>query len=186
MTVTNGVRPDLKAEIVAMAAHGAVGQRRKYTNAPYWVHCREVAGLVGEHVDDGLLVAAAWMHDTIEDTKLTAEDLSAMFPERTVLWVLEVTDVAKPIDGNREARSTINREHLARASPGGKTIKLADLISNTASIIEFDLAFAKVYLEEKRLLLPVLRGGNEALYNRAVDSLVRAETELMHRSLQRV
>lgn len=177
------MRPDEKAEVVAMAAHNAVGQRRKYTNAPYWVHTQEVARTVAFYVDDPLLTAAAHMHDVLEDTKTTEDDLRQMFPEVVVRWVLEVTDVSTSYDGPREVRKEIDRAHLAKASCGGKSIKLADLISNTRSIVEFDLHFAKVYLEEKRLLLPFLRGGNEDLFNSAVETLVAAERELMHRSL---
>lgn len=172
------------ARAYAMAAHAAVGQRRKYTNAPYWVHTQEVADTVARYVGDPLLTAAAELHDVIEDTKVTAEDLKYVFPLRVVQWVLEVTDVAKHEDGNRARRSEINRAHLAQASAGGKTIKLADLCSNTRSIVEFDPSFAKVYLEEKRLLLPHLRGGNEGLYNLAVRVLKDAETEMLQRALQ--
>lgn len=171
------------ARVYSMAAHSAVGQRRKYTMAPYWVHTQEVASTVARHVDDSMLVAAAHLHDTLEDTQCTVKDLSDVFPERVVRWVMEVTDVAKPEDGNRAVRSEMNRKHLAQASVGGKTIKLADLISNTRSIVDFDPAFAIVYLEEKRKLLMDLRAGNEALYNLAVRTLVEAETELMQRSL---
>ncbi len=178
------MRPDELAKLVSMVVHNAVGQRRKYTNAPYWVHTREVAEMVGAYVGDGLLVAAAHLHDTLEDTQTTAEDLSAMFPERVVLWVLEVTDKARKEDGNRAVRAEINRNHLALASSGGKSIKLADLISNTRSIVEFDLNFAPVYLEEKRQLLPLLRGGNKALFSPAVETLVAAETEIVHRALE--
>lgn len=177
------MRPDENARIVAIAAHNAVGQRRKYTGAPYWVHCREVALMIERHVGDGLLVAAAWMHDVLEDTQTTANDLREMFPAQTVLWVIEVTDVAKPEDGNRAARMAINRAHLAKASTGGKSIKLADLISNTRTISEFDPNFARVYLEEKALLLPLLRGGNEALFQLATVSLAEAERALVQRAL---
>ena len=53
------------------------------------------------------------------------------------------------------------------ATPEAKTIKLADLIDNTKSIVEHDPRFAKVYLEEKRLLLEVLKDGDETLWQQA-------------------
>jgi hypothetical protein len=57
--------------------------------------------------------------------------------------------------------------HLAGASPRAKTIKLADLIDNSRSIVERDPDFAKVYLAEKRELLAVLTDGDETLLNQA-------------------
>ena len=56
-----------KAQVYAMAAHAAVGQRRKYTNDPYIVHPAEVAkivaGVPGSTPD---MVAAAWLHDVVK------------------------------------------------------------------------------------------------------------------------
>lgn len=77
--------------------------------------------------------------------------------------VIEVTDVSRPSDGNRAARKAKDRDHLAKASPDAQTIKLADLISNTQSIVEHDPAFARVYLAEKEALLDVLTRGNAML-----------------------
>lgn len=68
-----------------------------------------------------------------------------------------LTDVSRPEDGNRAARKKLDREHLAKATPEVKTIKLADLIHNTESIVAHDPKFAEVYLEEKRALLSVLK-----------------------------
>jgi hypothetical protein len=74
-----------------------------------------------------------------------------------------LTDVSKPEDGNRAERKALDREYIANATPDAKTIKLADIISNCSSIIKHDPEFAKVYLEEKRLLLEVLTEGDERL-----------------------
>jgi len=58
--------------------------------------------------------------------------------------------------------------HLSTASPEAQTVKLADLISNTRSIVEHDPVFAKVYMREKLLLLDVLHRGNKLLFDRAM------------------
>lgn len=70
-------------------------------------------------------------------------------------------------DGLRKHRKAKDREHTAKASPQAKTIKLADLIDNTRSIVERDPEFAKVYLAEKALLLEVLRDGDATLWKMA-------------------
>jgi hypothetical protein len=74
-----------------------------------------------------------------------------------------LTDVSKPEDGPRWYRKKLDREHTAAAPAEAQTIKLADLISNTKSIMAHDPKFAKVYLEEKRLLLDVMTRGDAGL-----------------------
>jgi GrpB-like predicted nucleotidyltransferase (UPF0157 family) len=64
-------------------------------------------------------------------------------------------------------RKAIDLQHTAAAPPEAKTVKLADLISNTQSIVKYDPKFAKIYLEEKRRLLTVLGDGDATLFARA-------------------
>jgi (p)ppGpp synthase/HD superfamily hydrolase len=153
-----------KAQVYAMAAHAAVGQRRKYTNEPYIVHPAEVAkivaGVPGATPD---MVAAAWLHDVVEDTGCTYNDIHMGFGTDIATLVGWLTDVSKPEDGPRWYRKKMDREHTAAAPAEAQTIKLADLISNTKSIMAHDPKFAKVYLEEKRLLLDVMTQGDAGL-----------------------
>jgi (p)ppGpp synthase/HD superfamily hydrolase len=153
-----------KAQVYAMAAHAAVGQRRKYTNEPYIVHPAEVAkivaGVPGSTPD---MVAAAWLHDVVEDTGCTYNDIHMGFGTDIATLVGWLTDVSKPEDGPRWFRKKMDREHTAAAPAEAQTIKLADLISNTKSIMAHDEKFAKVYLEEKRLLLDVMTRGDAGL-----------------------
>lgn len=153
-----------KAQVFAMAAHAAVGQKRKYTNEPYIVHPAEVAAIVasvpGSTPD---MVAAAWLHDVIEDTGCTFTDVHMAFGIDIATIVDWLTDVSRPEDGNRAARKAIDRAHTAEAPAEAQTIKLADLISNSRSIVQHDPTFAKVYLEEKRMLLEVMTKGDPSL-----------------------
>lgn len=64
---------------------------------------------------------------------------------------------------------------LLRVQGNSKSIKLADLIDNTKSIVEFDKNFAKVYIREKEELLFVLEGGDQRLMDMAVKSLFEAK-----------
>ena len=157
-----------KAQVYAMAAHAAVGQKRKYTGEPYIVHPAEVASIVarvpGATPD---MVAAAWLHDVIEDTGCTFTDVHMAFGIDIATMVNWLTDVSKPEDGPRWYRKKLDREHTAQAPAEVQTIKLADLISNSKSIMEHDPKFAKVYLEEKRLLLSVLTRGDRGLHAEA-------------------
>lgn len=143
-------------------------QARKYTGEPYINHCVEVAQLVASVTCDVNAICAALCHDLIEDTDVTYDFLA----KSALAWpvanlVLEVTDVSRPSDGNRALRKRIDRQYLAGASARGQTIKLADLISNSQSIAQHDPDFAKIYMQEKSLLLPHLKKGDETLWHRA-------------------
>jgi (p)ppGpp synthase/HD superfamily hydrolase len=157
---------DLPAAALAFAlrAHGA--QIRKFTREPYVNHCRAVAATVAEYASDPEVIAAALLHDTVEDTATTADDIRAAFGDRVASLVLELTDVSRPEDGNRKARKELDRRHLARSSPEGATVKLADIIDNVPSVVEHDKDFARVYLAEMRRLLQVLKHGNADLWRR--------------------
>jgi (p)ppGpp synthase/HD superfamily hydrolase len=155
------------AKTFAIAAHAAVGQKRKYTGEPYHVHCMEVAWTCLDAQFPVHVVAAALLHDVLEDTKVERETLKTLFGEATAQLVEEVTDVSRPEDGNRAARKAIDREHMSKASYYGKTIKLADMLSNSKDIADHDPKFARTYLPEMVLLLPSLEGGNRILFERA-------------------
>ena len=155
-----------KARVFATAAHGAAAQLRKYTMEPYIVHPREVAGIVAQHGGSDVQVAAAWLHDVVEDTGVTIEVIREEFGTEVADLVGWLTDVSRPEQGNRATRKAIDRAHSAMAPAEAQTVKLADLISNCTSIREHDENFAKTYFEEKRLLLEVLTKGNPVLYER--------------------
>lgn len=140
-----------RARMFATAAHA--GQVRKYTGEPYVIHCREVATLIAEHGGCAEQIAAAWLHDTVEDTPVAIELIRDEFGLCVATLVEGLTDVSKSEDGNRAARKALDRAHTAAQSQACKQIKLCDLISNTRSIAAHDPDFARVYLQEKRLLL---------------------------------
>jgi len=159
-----------KAKRFAVVAHG--DQKRKYTKQPYVVHPFAVGKLLATVTDDEEIIAAGILHDVVEDTYATGTDIKIFFGDRVQKLVLEVTDVSKPSDGNREIRKELDRQHIASSSPDGKTIKLADLIDNTYSIVEFDPDFAKVYMREKNKLLDILTEGNPELLKIAQDHVM--------------
>lgn len=156
-----------KAMIFAFNKHSEVNHKRKYSGKHYIVHPAAVAGLVREVQHTPQMLAAAWLHDTVEDTNATLEQVKTLFGHEVYLLVEMLTDVSKPKDGNRKTRKEIDRQHLAKASPEAKTIKLADLIHNSKSITKNDPGFAKVYMQEMRDLLEVLKTGDSDLWNRA-------------------
>lgn len=149
-----------KAEQFAYQKH--LGQRRKYTDEPYISHCRTVAQLVAGETPDPEVVAAAFLHDTLEDTNTSVEELREVFGPKIATLVLEVTDMYTPElypSKNRAARKKLECERIKHISPEAKLIKLCDLMDNTSSIVRHDPNFAVVYLREKADMLEAMGYG---------------------------
>lgn len=136
------------------------GQRRKYTGSPYADHLAEVAGIVAtiDHSED--MIAVAWLHDTVEDTDVTLGEIELEFGTLVAIGVSGLTDCET---GNRAERKRQSRDRLAACAGWIQSIKCADLISNTSSIVMHDPKFAVTYLEEKRLLLEVMTKADPGL-----------------------
>lgn len=168
-----------RAALYSRAAHTAAGQLRKYTHEPYWHHPAAVAVIIqGVNYTDEML-AAAFLHDVVEDTAVTIADIEREFGTIVAGYVFELTDqFADSALGNREFRKTAERERLRYIHPNAQTIKYADLIDNTASIVAHDPAFARVYLNEKRELLNVMVDGDPTLWQRAWGTMVEGESKL--------
>jgi (p)ppGpp synthase/HD superfamily hydrolase len=160
----------LLAQGFAMCAHR--NQRRKHEDLPCIVHCERVARTVAEYTDDANVIAAAMIHDVLEDTDVTAEEMQRVFGDAITDLVLEVTDASRP--GEKEK----DREHLAMSSAGGATIKLAELIDNCVGIARHDKRFAPVYLCEAQEILQVLKHGDKLLWERARTMLADARAML--------
>lgn len=158
----------IRARRFATKAHA--GQTRKYTGESYIWHPVAVAGLVAMTDDASpAIVVAALLHDVVEDCAVTLGEIRSEFGPIITDLVNAVTDQSRPSDGNRAVRKAIDREHIAKASPSAKTIKLADLIDNAASITAHDPDFAQVYMREKAALLDVLSVGDPWLFAWATE-----------------
>jgi (p)ppGpp synthase/HD superfamily hydrolase len=106
------------------------------------------------------------LHDCIEDQQVNSVYLDAHFGPVVADGVGWLSDLEQ---GNRESRKRQSRERLSHAPGWIQTIKCADLISNTSSIVQHDPKFAITYLEEKRLLLQVLTKADRRLWQLAWD-----------------
>lgn len=118
------------------AARQHIGQRRKGERAePYINHLTEVAALLAEATDgsDPVLVMGGLLHDTLEDTDSTYEDLVQRFGPEVAALVAEVTD-DKSL--RKEERKRLQVEKAAGKSPRARMLKIADKTSNLRSLIE--------------------------------------------------
>jgi (p)ppGpp synthase/HD superfamily hydrolase len=120
----------LVSEAADFAARRHSGMARKGRgNEPYVNHLAEVANLLATATDgtDAELVAAGWLHDTVEDTKTTREELAQKFSKRVATLVVDVTDDMTLPKDQRRRQQIIDAPNK---SPGAKLIKIADKISN--------------------------------------------------------
>lgn len=159
-----------KAALFAAKAHA--GQVRKYSGDPYIVHPIHVAHMVATGGHSPEMVAAAMLHDTVEDCGVTYEELRQQFGHEVEDLVFWLTDPPKGTSGlNRAQRKAACRERMEIAPADAQTIKYADLLSNGPSIVANDPDFAKVYIGEMTALLNVMTRGDGELRGQCWDMI---------------
>jgi len=159
----------LKAIEFASRKHST--QRRKDKDAsPYINHPIAVAHLVADTggISDVVTLMAAVLHDTIEDTETTAEELEAEFGPAVRKVVEELTDDKKL---EKEERKQLQVTHAPRLSDRAKAIKLADKIANVQDVTDappakWDLTRRVEYLDWTERVVAGCRGANTALEKR--------------------
>ncbi|MEE8059969.1 MAG: HD domain-containing protein [Pseudomonadales bacterium] len=160
-----------RAKRFARLAHSSINHVRKYSGQRYTVHTEEVARLVAATGVDDATVAAALLHDVIEDKGVTETTLRPIFGDDITSLVLEVTNISRSEDGNRQYRKALDLAHIANASNRGQSIKAADIIENTCDLLNNDPAFSLVYFPEKLAQLGVLNEANPALLKKAYANI---------------
>ncbi|HTE50109.1 MAG TPA: HD domain-containing protein [Kofleriaceae bacterium] len=112
-----------RARARAIAAHGD----QRYGDQPYRVHLEHVEEVVRRFPHTPVMRAAAWLHDAVEDTPLTIEEVAAELGDEVAAIVAAVTD--QP-GANRKERKARTLAVLRAASPEARAVKLADRIAN--------------------------------------------------------
>jgi (p)ppGpp synthase/HD superfamily hydrolase len=155
----------LRAAKFAAIKHA--GQFRKFghSDEPYIVHPSRVAGRVAVMpYSTEEMVAAAWLHDVMEDTDCTVAMLSFKFGTEVSELVQQLTNTSKQVAGlNRAERKQLDRKRLSGVSSSAKIIKLLDRIDNLEDLLNDNLApvsFVNTYKAESKLLLGVLCGAD--------------------------
>ena len=171
------MRSSLVKRAAKFAKHAHRSQLRRYTNEPYFVHLDEVAKLCARHACSKRAIAAAYLHDTIEDQPVTYEDLIGEFGKDVADIVRDLTDVPATA-GSRKERKAMDLARLAAAGAEAQTIKCADMISNTSSIVRHDVGFARTYLPEIRAALTVMTRADPKMRELAWNSLIKGEGEI--------
>ena len=148
----NVMKNALVVKAAEFAAQKHEGQIRKGRDeCPYIDHLKSVAQVIAEMggIDDPEIIAAAWLHDTLEDTDTTPEELDAIFGKRIRRLVEEVTD-DKSLPKKERKQQQI--QHAPELSPDAVLIKLGDKISNIIDVthtppVHWSLERRKWYLD---------------------------------------
>lgn len=165
----------LHAARTAKTAHA--GQLRKYHKLPYILHPARVAGRISlvENVTPEE-VAAAWLHDVIEDCGYTQQRLlDEGFPETTARLVVELSNPSKQQpELPRWRRTELDRRHIAAISDQAKRIKLADRTDNLRDMALAKDGYKSLYVAESILLSAHLRKVDDELlseFHHAIELL---------------
>jgi len=158
------------------AARRHVAQRRKgVAGDPYLNHLVEVAALLAGATDghDAALVAAGLLHDTLEDTDTTYEELETRFGADVALLVSEVTDDKSLPKAERKRRQIAT---ASAKSERARMLKIADKVSNVRALAvsppaDWDIARIAEYIEWAESVVAECRGLN-AVLERAFDAAV--------------
>jgi len=177
-----------KIQQFADTAHGE--QKRKYSDERYIVHPIRVMETCSEYTDNIQTLAAALLHDVLEDTPVTEEQLLSFLEtlmenevaKQTLELVVELTDVytkeAYP-HLNRKQRKEKETLRIEQTSADSQTIKYADILDNCKEIAASDPNFAPRFLKECLTILKVATKGNKQLYEKVYKEV---QTELQNLS----
>ena len=161
-------------------AHGT--QTRKYTPDKYIVHPVRVMETCSQYTDLLPLLSAAIMHDVLEDTATSKNDILNFLKDLMnendrnyiIQLVVELTDVYVKKDFptlNRYTRKKMELERLRKISADAQTIKYADIIDNSREIPQHDPSFAGRYLKECCEILLALDKGHPQLREKAIETV---------------
>lgn len=174
---------DLFFQALRFASRRHRDQRRKGgARAPYINHPIEVAGILWEvgGVRDVEVLAAALLHDTVEDTGTLPEEIEQLFGERIRGLVMEVTDDKHLPKSERKQLQIVHAPHT---SPGARQIELGDKISNVTEIMndppsDWSTERRLEYLDWTEKVIDGLRGQNPALEARYNQVLAEARKSI--------
>jgi (p)ppGpp synthase/HD superfamily hydrolase len=155
LTTMRSMNLILQAARCAELAHR--GQKRKLTGRPAIEHPARVASRLSYHpAADDCLIAAAWLHDVLEDTEFSAEELGVFLPGLALTYVKALTNPSKHFSTiTRAKKKEMDRDHLRQCTGAVRLIKLVDRADNMRDMCypNADLGWARTYIAESEALL---------------------------------
>ena len=171
----------LISDAISVAEIAHAGQARKYTGEPYIVHPAAVARHISRiETATESLIAAAWLHDVIEDSSITLDEIKHQFGTIVAGYVWDLTKRTAPSDGNRKTRFGLELPRIFNMSVGAKLIKAFDIIDNVRTITRYDPTFAEVYIAEKKIVLDAMHTTDVINIPETNAALCRAKQYIDH------
>ncbi|MCQ2546016.1 MAG: HD domain-containing protein [Clostridia bacterium] len=180
-------------EAVKFAVDAHAGTERRGKGFPYIVHPMEAVSIVSTITSDQELLAAAALHDVVEDTEYTEEDIRERFGDRVAGLVATESDVV--VEGKTDEESWHERkqaaiERLAAASHDGKVVAMGDKLSNMRAIardyeVEGDAFWNRFHSSDPKDHEWHYRGLAESLSELADTDAYKEFVELINRTFQK-
>jgi guanosine-3',5'-bis(diphosphate) 3'-pyrophosphohydrolase len=168
--------------ILSFASDAHANQQRKFTGEKFINHPIRVMNICKDYTENLSILAAALLHDVLEDTPVTENELKKFLDKtmsnedavKTIKLVVDLTDVYNKEDFpglNRKKRKNKEAERLEKSDPDAQTVKYADIIDNATDITRKHIDFAPKFLSEAQYLLNKLDKGHPELYQRAQNTV---------------
>jgi len=160
----------VKAYEFSKEKHGS--QIRKFSNLPYFSHPKEVARIIEDLTKDEDLIVVALLHDTIEDTNTTYDEIDKLFGKKVADLVTELTsDDKKSI--NKFGKGLYLGMKMSTMTPEALVIKLADRFHNV-KYLEGDyvpLKFIEKYYRETWIILGIVKKSDHFMGIHKLDNV---------------
>ncbi len=174
----------LVVDALSFAAEKHRRQRRKDAQqSPYINHPIEVVRLLWTQggIDDPVTLSAALLHDTLEDTDATADEILKRFGQEVLSVILEVTDDKALPKAERKQNQILTAAHLSQRA---RQIKLADKINNVRDVAHlpphsWPIERRTAYLDWACAVVNQLRGGNDRLEKYFDETLAAARAKIL-------
>jgi GTP pyrophosphokinase len=161
---------DDRERAVAVATFAHHGQRRKYMDIPYIAHPLRVMRRVADYSEDDVdMVCGAVLHDVLEDTEITKQQLDDLFCTYTVDYVVGMTNISKETGKLRAERKKMDCERLAGCSTNIQIIKMFDRLDNLDGLYEAPSKFALLFIQESIDLIDTIGYADRSLAQKILD-----------------
>lgn len=145
-------------------------QHRKFSNEPYFNHPSRVADIVRRFTKDEELIAAAYLHDVIEDTKTSVKEIDAVFGEKIARIVKELTSVKKEQVLIGKADYLLKK--MNQMTSDALLIKIADRLDNVSDFRFASEKFRNKYIKETYYILQNLKRPLKSEHKKLIQEIV--------------
>lgn len=145
------IRESPKDVALSIAREKHSYQYRKFSKEMYFNHPSRVAKTIAKYTNDENIIAAAALHDTLEDTNTSLKELDAVFGEKITSLVKELTTIKHELEKVGKANYLLNK--MNKMSSGALLIKLCDRLDNVSDFKVASQKFIDKYIKETHFIL---------------------------------